>query len=233
MSRFRQSLRLAGAAAKANFLPGLLLQCLMLAFFSLYIAHEGTRHFLGEVARVKQEAGYGFSFLSYVVAGAVLPELLRVVFFQSGKPTRTNLWLLLTAAPLWGGLGMLVDLLYRLQAVWFGDGHDWFTLSRKVLVDQFLFSPFLAVPLIVGWFLLRDDEFRPSAFRKIFRADFVFEKVFPVVVAAWCVWIPGVILVYSMPPLLQIPVAVFIQVFWVLLFTTMEDLTGRSSRRGL
>ena len=229
MNAFRQSLRLAGAAAKANLLPGLLLQCLLLTFFSLYVAHEGTKHFLGEIARVKQEAGYGFSFLSYAVAGGVLPELLRVVFFQSGKPTRKNLWLLLTAAPFWGALGMLVDLLYRLQAVWFGTGHDWLTLLCKVFVDQFLFAPFLSAPLIVGWFLLRDEGFRPSAFGKIFRADFVFEKVFPVAVAGWCVWIPGVLLVYFMPPLLQIPVAVFIQVFWVLLFTTLEESLQRKA----
>jgi len=223
MNRFRRSLRLAGAAAKANFLPGLLLQCLMLVFFSLYVAHEGTRRFLGDVAHVKQEAGYAFSFFSYAIAGGVMPELLRIAFFQSGKPTRRNLWLLLTAAPFWGGLGMLVDLLYRLQAVWFGNGHDWLTLLCKTLVDQLLFSPFLSAPLIVGWFLLRDEGFRPSAFRMIFRADFIFEKVVPVAVAGWCVWIPGVLLVYSMPPLLQIPVAVFIQVFWVLLFTTVEE----------
>ena len=223
MKRFRRSLSLAGAAAKANLLPGLLLQCLMLVFFSLYIAHEGTRRFLGDVAHVKQEAGYAFSFFSYAVAGGVLPELLRIAFFQSGKATRRNLWLLLTAAPFWGGLGVLIDVLYRLQAVWFGDGHDWLTLLRKLLVDQFLFSPFLSVPLIVGWFFLRDERFRPSALGKIFHADFIFDKVFPVVVASWCVWVPGVLLVYSMPPLLQIPVAVFIQVFWVLLFTTMEE----------
>ena len=231
MNALRKSLRLAGAAAKANLLPGLMLQCLMLAFFSLYVAHEGTKHFLGEVAKVRQEAGYGFSFLSYAVAGAVLPELLRIVFFQSGKPTRTNLWLLLTATPLWGCMGMLVDLLYRLQAAWFGNGHDWLTLLCKTLVDQFLFSPLLSAPLIVGWFLLRDEGFRPPAFRMIFCAEFIFEKVFPVAVASWCVWIPGVLLVYSMPPLLQIPVAVLIQVFWVLLFTTMEDSLRKNPPR--
>ena len=230
MSAFRRSLRLAGAAARANLLPGLLLQSLLLVFFSLYIAHEGTRRFLGDVAHVKQEAGYAFSFFSYAVAGGVLPELLRIAFFQSGKTTRRNLWLLLTAAPFWGGMGMLIDLLYRLQAVWFGNGHDWLTLLCKVSVDQFLFSPFLSAPLIVGWFLLRDEGFRPSAFRKIFCAEFVCEKVFPVAVAGWCVWIPGVLLVYFMPPLLQIPVAVFIQVFWVLLFTTMEESLRRKSR---
>ena len=231
MIAFRKSLRLAGAAAKANLLPGLLLQCLMLAFFSLYVAHEGTRHYLGEVARVKQEMGYGFSFLSYVAASAVLPELLRIAFFQSGKPTRKNLWLLLTAAPLWGCLGMLIDLLYRLQAVWFGNGHDWLTLLCKTLVDQLLFSPFLSIPIAVGWFFLRDEEFRPSAWGKIFCADFILEKVFPVVVACWCIWVPGVILIYSMPPLLQIPVAVLIQVFWVLLFTTMEDSLRKNPPR--
>lgn len=227
MKTFRESLRLAGAAAKSNLLPGLLLQCLMLVFFSLYIAHEGTRRFLGDVAHVKQEAGYAFSFFSYAVAGGVMPELLRVVFFQSGKATKKNLWLLLTAAPFWGALGMLIDLLYRLQTVWFGAGHDWLTLLFKVFADQFLFAPLLSTPLIVGWFFLRDEGFRPSAFGKIFRADFLFDKVFPVVVAGWCVWIPGVILVYSMPPLLQIPVAVFIQVFWVLLLTTMEESLRR------
>jgi len=229
MNRFRRSLRLAGAAAKANLLPGLLLQCLMLAFFSLYIAHEGTRRFLGEVAHVKQEAGFAFSFFSYVIAGAVLPELLRVAFFQAGKVTRRNLWLLLTAAPLWGCVGILVDLLYRWQAALFGNGTDWFTLLRKMIVDQFVFNPLLCAPLIIGWFLLRDEAFRPSAFARVFCSDFYPEKVFPVLVAGWCVWIPGVFLVYSMPPLLQVPVAVFIQVFWVLLFTTMEESLQRKT----
>lgn len=227
MTHFRQSLRLAGAAAKANLLPGLLLQCLMLVFFSLYIAHEGTKQFLSEVAITKQEAGYAFSFFSYVIAGALLPELLRIGFFQSGKATKRNLWLFLTAAPLWGAIGILVDLLYRLQSVWFGTGNGWMTILSKLLVDQLLFSPFISAPLIVGWFFLRDNRFRLSAWKQILCANFVFEKVFPVVVAGWCVWVPGVVLVYFMPPLLQIPVAVFIQVFWVLILTTMEESQRR------
>lgn len=231
MTNFRQSLRMAGAAAKANLLPGLLLQCLMLVFFSLYIAHEGTKQFLGEVAITKQEAGYAFSFFSYVIAGALLPELLRIGFFQSGKATKRNLWLFLTAVPLWGTMGMLVDLLYRLQSVWFGTGNGWETILYKVLVDQLLFSPFISAPFIVGWLLLRDHRFRLSAWKQIFCANFVFEKVFPVVVAGWCVWVPGVVLVYFMPPLLQIPVAVFIQVFWVLIITTMEEALRRKTGR--
>ena len=218
---------MAGAAAKANLLPGLLLQCLMVIFFSLYIAHEGTKQFLGEVATMKEEAGYAFSFFSYVIAGALLPELLRIGFFQAGRATKRNFWLFLTAVPLWGTMGVLVDLLYRLQSVWFGPGNGWETIFYKVLADQLLFSPFISAPLIVGWLFLRDHGFRSSAWNQIFCVNFVFEKVFPVVVAGWCVWVPGVVLVYFMPPLLQIPIAVFIQVFWVLIITTMEESPRR------
>jgi len=113
----------------------------------------------------------------------------------------------------------------------FGTGHGWETILYKVLVDQLLFSPFISAPIIVGWLLLRDHRFHPSAWKKIFCAGFVFEKVFPVVVAGWCVWVPGVVLVYFMPSLLQIPVAVIIQVFWVLIITTMEETLRRQAVR--
>ena len=231
MKRLRQSLHMAGVAARANLLPGLLLQCLMVVFFSLYVAHEGTRHFLSEVAEVRQEAGFAFSFFSYLVAGALLPEILRIVFFQSGKPRRSNLWQFLTSAPLWGMLGVLVDLFYRLQTLWFGDSHDWSTLLCKLFVDQGLFSPLISNPLTVAWFLLRDEGVRLSTWRQIFRADFFLEKVIPIQVAGWLVWIPGVLLVYSMPELLQIPVAVLIQIFWVLLFTTMQESAWRRASK--
>jgi len=34
-----------------------------------------------------------------------------------------------------------------------------------------------------------------------------------------------------MPPLLQIPMAVFIQVFWALLFTTVEESLRKKSQQ--
>jgi len=41
-------------------------------------------------------------------------------------------------------------------------------------------------------------------------------------VAGWCIWIPGVSLVYFMPSALQFPIAVLIQCFWVLIFTVIN-----------
>ena len=219
----RRALQKAKTAARANLLPGLLLQALMLVFLGLYLGSEDTRRVLESVAALKQRTGYAFSFVSYVIAAALLPELLRVAFFQRGKVTRKNLWNFVTIAPFWGGMGMLVDLLYRLQALWFGSGHEVSTMLLKVTVDQFLFSPFISAPAIIGYLHWRDARFRVAALRGMATADFFLEHIFPIIVAGWCIWIPGVSLVYFMPPALQLPVAVLIQVFWVLILTTISE----------
>jgi len=183
--------------------------------------HQLGIHAGDAVGRFQQS--FAFGILSYVIAAAVLPEVLRVLFFQRGRVTGKNVRNFLGAAPMWGAMGLVVDLLYRLQARWFGDGSDLWTILPKVLVDQFLFSPFISVPIIVGWLEWRDAGFRAGALRQIFSLEFVGSRMFPIMVAGWCVWIPGVSLVYFMPSPLQLPVAVIIQIFWVLLITTLSE----------
>jgi hypothetical protein len=221
--RLRNALRHAAAAARENLLPGLLLQACMLVFLGLYLWNEPTRAFLEQVARIKVAWGYGFAVVSYTVAAALMPELLRVVFFQRGRPHWRNVTNFLGAAPIWAFIGVTVDMLYRGQAMWFGTGSDFRTIVCKLLVDQFVYSPFFSVPIIVSWLWWRDWGYSRAAARAIFTMDFVFEHIFPVMVAGWCVWIPGVSLVYFMPSPLQLPTAVTIQVFWVLIITTLSE----------
>jgi hypothetical protein len=216
--KFRTALRTAGQAARANLLPGLVLQFFMALFLLAYLFHDGTKEFLQYVAEVKKSSGWVFAFTSYVISAAALPELLRIIFFQRGHATRANLWSFLTAAPAWGAVGVMVDTFYQLQAVWFGSSSDWLTILTKMAVDQFIYSPFLNNPLIVLYFAWRDMHFRRGGLRKIFAPGFFLERVFPVQVAGWCIWIPGVCLVYFMPGPLQFPVASLIQCFWVLIF---------------
>lgn len=204
----------------------------MVVFFSAYVAHEGTRAFLEQVAGWKEEAGFAFALVSYVFASALLPEVLRVGFFQGGRFRRGNLLSFLTAAPLWGAMGVVVDGFYRLQAFWFGADAALQTIFWKVLVDQFVYSPFFATPVIVGYFYVRDRGFRREAWAALFSRRFVFEHAFPTQVAGWMIWIPGVMLVYAMPSLLQIPVAVLIQAFWVLIFTTIGERLRRREASG-
>lgn len=215
----RHALQIAVRAIRTNFLPGLLLQALMLVFLALYVAHEGTRAFLMQVANIKQEVGYLFTFCAYVLAAALLPELLRIAFFQGGKYLRKNLVNFLKAAPAWGVMGIIVDWLYRTQIVWFGDTNNWQTVLTKVVVDQFLFSPLLLNPFLVAYFFLVNHKFRPAAFREVVRPRFYGEHIFPVVLTGCLIWLPGLCVIYSMPAALQIPVAVIVQCFWALVFT--------------
>ena len=69
-------------AAKKNLLPGLLLQGLMLVFILLYLFHGGTQEFLQRVSTMRTEMGYRFAMVCYIVSGALLPEILKIVFFQ-------------------------------------------------------------------------------------------------------------------------------------------------------
>jgi len=219
---FRAALSSALRAARENVLPGLLLQGTMLLFFFAYVAHEGTRHFLAEIGSLKQHTGYAFAWVSYVVAGALLPEVLRIACFQRGVPCKKNLSQFLLAVPLWGLMGIAVDLLYQMQSFWFGSGGSLWSVVPKVLVDQFIVSPFVFSPIIVGYFFLSEERFRAERWRALFSWTFVWDRVFPTQVAGWFVWLPALFLIYAMPPLLQLPVAVLVQVFWVLLFTTLN-----------
>jgi hypothetical protein len=217
----RNAARIGLKAARENFLPGLLLQALMACFIAAYLLHDGTQAFLAKVGESREQMGYAFSFVTYLVSGAVLPEILRIAFFQRGRPTSANLWNMATAAPCWGIMGLTVDFFYRCQILWFGAENTWSVVLLKVLVDQLVYSPFFANPVITGYFTVRAGRFRRKAFDFLFSRAFLAERWFPVQIAGWGVWIPGVMLIYSMPSQLQIPVAVLIHAFWVLILTTL------------
>lgn len=219
---FRQALRTTAHAARVNLLPGLLLQAFLAIFLLLYFYHPGTRDFLAQVAALKKASGFAFAFVCYAITAAILPEILRIIFFQKGRATRKNAWFIFTGILFWGPNGILVDILYHCQVQWFGAGADWQTIALKMVVDQFLFSALLNTPAIVTYFAWRDRGFRLAALRELVRPHNLFSRVFPVQVAGWCIWIPSVCVIYRMPPELQLPVAVLVQVFWVLVLTLIN-----------
>lgn len=220
--KLKAAFQRAAKAIRANLLPGLLLQSLMIVFLALYVTHDGTRQFLTQVESIKQEAGLLFSFTSYAISAAILPELLAIGFFQQCRITRRNIRNILTGLPAWGMIGIMIDLFYRGQILWLGTGQNWQTVTSKMLIDQFLFSPLICTPITIAYFLWRDMGFRKTALSQIFSSSFFPDRVIPVQAAGWVIWVPGVCLVYFMPSGLQIFVAVLIQTFWVLVFTMVN-----------
>ena len=218
----RESISQIKQAFKANIKPGAILWVLMVAFFIAYATNSTFSSGLGKVSALKISVGYPFSFGVYVLFAALMPEILKIIFFQKGKATAQNLRNLIFVGLLFGVMGIFTDIFYGYQARWFGEENDLRTLFFKAFVDQGLYSP-VANFLLVSVFFLRENGISPEVLKRILTTRFAFVKVLPVVVAGWCVWIPGVMLVYSMPTALQLPVASLILCFWVLIFSFVSD----------
>ena len=206
-------------AARANLIPGLLVQFAMAAVLGAYYFYAPAQARLAELALLKERWGYGFACVSGMLAGAVLPELLAIAVFQRGRVNLKNLKNLLFGALYWGTQSMMVDGFYRLQAVMFGTHVDLLTVAKKVMVDQFLYTPLYAVPFAMACFEWRNNGYRFEGMRRVLTLRFYKQTTFPAVVAAWGVWIPVVCMVYSLPSLLQIPLFSLALTFWSMMLT--------------
>lgn len=206
-------------AARANLVPGLIVQATMVALLVAYHLVPVVREFLEQQAEVKGRWGYGYSALSGVVAGGVLPELLRVFVFQKGKPSRANLREFAFAAPFWAFMGMAADLLYRWQAVWFGDEATPASVVPQVLVDQFLYNPLFAAPVTVWAYAWKNSGCRWRG--RWFTPGYYRDHIVPTLVANWGVWIPLVTVLYALPEPVQIPMFALALALWVMIYGWM------------
>lgn len=210
-------------AARANLIPALIVQGIMLALVLGYYFYPPTTRWLDQLAELKQSWGYGYSALSAAIAGGVVPEIMRVLWFQRGRAAKSNAVNLLFTIPYWACTGMTVDLFYRMQAQWFGAEATFQIVAIKVLVDQFIFNPLIAGPS-GAWFY--DWKLSGCSFQNIGRfltLRYYREVILPILFATWGVWIPLVTILYALPSLLQIPLFGLALAMWVILYTWISE----------
>ena len=220
-------------AARANVLPGLVVQGVMLALLLGYYFQPSAREALIQLADLKAHWGYIYSGTASVLAGAIFPELLRIGVFQKWHAAPENFRNLLFTVPFWCVMGIMVDVLYRAQAGWFSAAITFPVVAIKVVVDQFLYSPFVSAPLTV-WFYEWKNRGRPPHPGRFFSAGYYRDEILPVVMAIWGVWLPIVTILYCLPEALQIPLFALALTLWVMLYTWMseERIGPGAGRRG-
>jgi hypothetical protein len=219
-------------AARANLAPALIIQACVVAVVLAYYFHAPARAWLARMAELKREGGYLFSFASGAVAGGLLPELLKVAAFQRWRVRRENLADMLFGACFWGLMGMMVDGVYRAQAVMFGPQVDFATVLKKTLVDQFAFTPFISIPLTVVVFEWKHQGYSLAGLSRVFGLSFYKQKILPTVVSALGFWLPVVILIYCLPPLLQFPLFTLALTLWVLIITWISLAQKEAAAEG-
>jgi hypothetical protein len=210
-------------AARANAMPALLIQAMMLALLVAYYANHSLAAALLQFAEFKRTHGLLFVIIASITAGALIPEFFLVLFFQRGRPQLRNLRNLLFTIPVWGFDGSLVDLLYRSEAAWFGDVVTLPVVAAKICVDQFGYNPFFAAPFGVLTYEWKNSGISTRPIRELFTWKHYRDKIIPTLLATWAVWIPLMAVIYSLPLALQFPLFGLALSFWVLLLTYMTN----------
>ncbi len=210
-------------AARANLVPGLIVQGVMFGLLLAYWFYPQTTLLLNRLAMVKEHWGYGYSAVSAIIAGALIPELLRVGLFQKGRIRRKNVANLLFTVPFWCAMGMAVDGFYRIQAVWFGTETVFPVVIKKVIMDQFVYNPLFAAPVTAMLYDWKNRGYDCRELGAFFTTRYYRDVVVPTLFATWGVWIPVVSILYSLPSLLQIPLFGLALSMWVMLYTWMSE----------
>jgi hypothetical protein len=208
-------------AAKKNMVPGLILQGFALAMVLLYYFYEPMRQLMLEIPEFKQKLGLLFPVMATAFFGGLIPFIFMAVRkqFAPGRYWANLIFLL----GFWALYGLIIDFLYKGQAVLFGDQVNATTVVKKVLVDQFVFCVFFSAPFstVVMHWKRCDFSFR-AAKAGFSRKTFTVEMP-SVLFAMWAVWIPTVAIVYSLPLALQFPLFNIVLCFWSLLLTTVNQ----------
>ena len=229
--RRRSPFALGWEAARANLIPALFIQALMLALLVAYYVNPLAHTALEALAVYRARCGFAFVLIAAVLAGAIVPEIFLIAFFQRGRPGKQNLRNLLFTIPIWAFDGSLVDLLYRSEAAWLGDVVTLPVVAAKVFVDQFGYNVFFAAPFGVLTYEWKNDGFSWGSLGRSFTWPHFRDKIIPTLVATWAVWIPMTAIIYSLPLALQFPLFSLALVFWVLLLTYMTNTFARKNSR--
>lgn len=165
--------------------------------------------------------GLLFPICAGFIAGGVLPEFAKILTRSLAKGENV-----IAEAGyrglVWSGLGVMVDEFYKLQAVWFGTGHDPRTLVCKTLVDMFVFAPTVFVPYAVGMFIWKRERFKLPAPFSAWSPQVWKSEVLPTYVPNVCFWIIVLLAVYALPTDLQYPMSALATACWSILFTFLQ-----------
>lgn len=218
-------------AARQNLWPGLMLSAFAVALLLSYWYVPAVTGALQAVADFKERQGWWFVVVSTATFGGAIPWLVQRVRPSSRGLSRwSHLWFLLA---FWGIKGLEVDLFYKWQAVWFGDGSDPATLAKKIFVDMGVYCPIWAVPSTVAAYAWKDNGFSWRGLGRVNLRRWVVRVLVPILVSNWSVWVPAVVVIYCLPLALQLPVQNLVLCFWSLLLVfqvaaSRDELAGEA-----
>ena len=216
--RLLGALRPGWEALRAVWLPFLACQVLAVIVVLCYFTVPAFAAWCGGLARVRDASGVAFAMGGSVIAGVVLPEIVRRVVGDRSRIVWSEQWF---RVAFFAVNGLLIDTFYRVQALIFGDSNAPMVVVIKVLVDQFIYTAFIAVPFAASVFAWQAGGFRLAPLLAEWRNGFVERRILPVLLPNWTFWFPMVFCIYALPGDLQYIFFLCVFAAWSLLFVRL------------
>jgi hypothetical protein len=213
----------AGLAALRRFWrPFVLIQGSAALVAVAYSASASFRAAAAQAAAWKASGGLLAAAALTAVAGGILPELAKLVADRGRSKLRGRGGEILFNTAFFSFDGLIIDPLYRGEAVLFGRDTLVRTVVEKVAFDQFVFTPLWSV-FIVVLFLWRQRGYSLAATRPALRRDLYRTRVVPLLLPNWLFWIPMVSIIYALPVPLQFLLFVPALAAWSLIMVFIAD----------
>ena len=215
MKRLLEAAQQGWQGAKANLVPALAIILLAALLVLSYYSFESVRVALTGLQNLRTSWGIGFAMLSSALGAGIIPGLFLMATGKARRDARGYVDILFTSL-VWATNMIWVHYFYAFQDSFWGSGVTLKILVSKMLLDQFVFTPFLSIQHMAIGFRFRDLNYDFKALGRAFRDDWTIKVIMPMLVNCWLTWIPGTMVVYSMPLALQIPLVALIQLFFAL-----------------
>ena len=215
MNRVLVSAQDGWQGARENLVPGLVIIFFAALLVASYYTFASLRDALEGLQSLRNSWGLAFSMLTSAIGAGVLPGLYLMAVGKSPRDSRGFLNILFTSL-IWATNMIWVDNFYNFQDWFWGPSATFGIVISKMLLDQFAFTAFLSIHHVGIGFRLRDLNYDFKALGRALKDDWIIKVTIPMLVNCWLTWIPGTLVVYSLPLPLQIPLMILIQFFFAL-----------------
>ncbi len=186
----------------------LLIQACALLFVLVYYYLPTTHTFFEFLSTAKSNGGLLFASITTVFSGGIIPESLKA-FFRPKESIGPKASELMHQFTMWALLGILIDFFYKFQTILFGDTSSLLTVFKKAIFDQLVFTPLVALPFITSWFLLFEVNYKLKPWLAKLHLNTLVDRILPLWAIALSFWPIMLLVIYSLPALLQFPLFLF------------------------
>jgi hypothetical protein len=201
--------------------PGFFLQAVALAIVLGYYFAPGVADALRGLTALRDRMGVGYSILATALFGGLIPWIyLRLLpATRSRYDGRQGAALVIY----WAAKGIEVHLLYATMATLLGNAPTVGTVLAKSAIDQLVYCPLWAVPTMWAGYQFIEHRFKfGPVWQRMRQPGWYAQAVLPVLIANFGVWAPTVILIYTLPVPLQLPMQNLVLCFFTLMMAHLS-----------